>query len=212
MISPRNGWWPNRLRTVFRSPLPLSLLHVAALTIGIGSFDSVTGYAEPLAKEACDQVAVEHEKLIVLGVKDWMAHGAKGALARLGIDKLAQVERYIVLEEQLLYRCGLFRARTVLAPDVEETPSDAAQASPTAKTGEKGTPSPAASTKSPASKRPANAVPPVDERKPKPVAADSAANSKSSPSAGANTAKPEPQRPPAKKPRADDAYRPPSKD
>jgi hypothetical protein len=167
-----------------------------ALAVASSLLAAVSLRAEPLAKEACDGLAAEQEKLVGAGVKDRLAQGPKGALARLGTDKLAQVERYILIDEQLVFRCGLFKTRTILAPDVEEAAPDAPQSGPDAKPIEAAAQPAAAqpAAKTAATKPPAKAANP-DAKKEKSAAA-------------APQAKPKPQSPPAKKPKADDAFHP----
>jgi hypothetical protein len=84
------------------------------------------GRAEPLAKEACDVLIAEHDKLVAAGVKGWMVQGAQDARTRLGADKLAQVARFVDVDEQLLFRCGHYKARFVLPADAEDPPAEPA--------------------------------------------------------------------------------------
>lgn len=82
--------------------------------------------AEPLPKEACDVLASEHDTLVAAGVKGWMAQGTQDARNRLGADKVGQIARFLEVDEQLLFRCGLHKARFVLPVDVEEPPVEQA--------------------------------------------------------------------------------------
>ena len=142
---------------------------------------------EPLTKEACDTLADEQAKLVDAGVKDAMAGGAEGARTRLSAQKLAQVQRFLAVDEQLLFRCGQYKARFVPPPEPEE-PADAAAKAPEEKA-------------QPAKAPPGKAKP---KTKPKPKTGAEKANT----AEGAN-AKAAP--PPAKrKPKANDAYRPPA--
>ncbi len=78
--------------------------------------------AEPLSKEACEALVVEQQGLIAAGVKDDFAKGADWGKANLKADRLAQVGRYLDVEEQLSFRCGLAKVRYSLPAD-EETPA-----------------------------------------------------------------------------------------
>jgi outer membrane biosynthesis protein TonB len=118
-----------------------------------------------------------------------MAGGAQNARARLGAEKLAQVQRFITLDEQLLFRCGLHKIRFAPPPEPEEPAPDPAAA----KASEKAQPAKAAPKPSPKPKP-----------KPKPTSTDKGAPA----AAKAQTATaPAPAR---KKPKVDDAYRPPA--
>ena len=77
--------------------------------------------AEPLGKEACEGLVAEQQVLIAAGVKDDFAKGADWGKANLKSVRLAEVSRYLDVEEQLSFRCGLAKVRYSLPPD-EETP------------------------------------------------------------------------------------------
>ena len=96
-------------------------LRVAAALSGAALLVApLVGRAEPLPKEACDVLISEHDKLVAAGAKTWMAQGTQEARTRLGAEKLAQVARFLDVDEQLLFRCGHYKARFVLPADVEE--------------------------------------------------------------------------------------------
>lgn len=78
--------------------------------------------AEPLPKEACDLLGEEHQRLVDGGVREWMAGGAATASTRLSGEQLKAIQRYIEVDEQLAFRCGLFKVRYVLPRDPEEPP------------------------------------------------------------------------------------------
>jgi hypothetical protein len=119
--------------------------------------------AEPLPKEACDLLGEEHGRLQAGGVREWMAGGAAQGRARLSPAQLEQIRRYIEVDEQLSFRCGLFRSRFSLARDVEDPPE-----------AEKG--------KDKADSKPAEAPKARARPKPQPAAADSdAAEAKPAP-------------------------------
>lgn len=167
---------------------------LAALTL-IAFLTGVTipVWAEPLSKEACDALADEQAKLVDAGVKEGMAGGAEGARARLGAQKLAQVQRFLTVDEQLLFRCGQYKARFVPPPEPEE-PAEAAA---------KGADAPVQPAKGvPAKAKESKATP-----KPKPKTKPKTAEKTGAPEAEKAKAVP----PPAKrKPKVDDAYRPPA--
>jgi outer membrane biosynthesis protein TonB len=161
----------------------LAALALAGFLAGVPAL----ALGEPLTKEACDALADEQAKLVDGGVRDAMAGGAEGARTRLSAQKLAQVQRFLTVDEQLLFRCGQYKARFVPPPEPEE-PADAA-----AKAAEEKA--------QPAKAPPAKAKP---KTKPKPKTGAEKANT-----AEGEKAKAAP--PPAKrKPKADDAYRPPA--
>ena len=98
--------------------LPGILAAIAVLVAGSVS-------AEPLAKEACEALVVEQQALITAGVKADFAKGAEWGKANLKADRLSEVHRYLDVEEQLSFRCGLAKVRFSLPAD-EETPAPAA--------------------------------------------------------------------------------------
>ena len=140
--------------------------------------------AAPLGKEACDAIEAERATLAATGIGEAVQKGPAWAKANLPPGRLKDVERYIGLQEQLLFRCGHAKLRTLPIPEPED--------------GADGQPQPAKD--APASDEPA---------KQKPKAAPKKA--KQSVEAGGGA---EPQKPatkPRPKPKADDAYRPPQK-
>ena len=92
----------------------------AGALLGIAGVGSV--WAEPLGKEACETLAGEQQALMTAGVKADFDKGASWGKANLQGDRLKQVGRYIDVEEQLSFRCGLARVRFSLPAD-EETPA-----------------------------------------------------------------------------------------
>ena len=93
-------------------------LGAGALLVVAGA---ISAGAEPLAKEVCETLAGEQQALIANGTKADFAKGAAWGKANLAADRLKQVGRYIDVEEQLSFRCGLARVRFSLPAD-EETP------------------------------------------------------------------------------------------
>jgi len=62
-------------------------------------------HAAPLDEQTCGQLKDEETQLVKGGVKADLDRGADWGKANLGPDRLKQVERYITVEEQLLFRC-----------------------------------------------------------------------------------------------------------
>ena len=75
--------------------------------------------AEPLDKEACGKLQAERASLIVLGVDKEFAKGADWAKANLPQAELDQLKRYLIIDEQLKFRCGLATV-TLQVPDEPE--------------------------------------------------------------------------------------------
>jgi hypothetical protein len=75
--------------------------------------------AEPLDKEACGKLQAERASLIVLGVDKEFAKGADWAKANLPQPELDQLKRYLTIDEQLKFRCGLAMV-TLQVPDEPE--------------------------------------------------------------------------------------------
>jgi hypothetical protein len=77
--------------------------------------------AAPLDADTCEKVKVEHGQLEQAGIEQDLAKGAAWGKANLAADRLAQVRRFIELEEQLLFRC---RNKTLvhLPPEPEAAP------------------------------------------------------------------------------------------
>jgi hypothetical protein len=89
--------------------------------------------AEPLDKDACTKLQVEKQSLVVLGVDKEFGKGADWAKANLAPAELNLVRRYLVIDEQLKFRCG-FAVVTLQVPADE--PDDGAEegAAPAGKT------------------------------------------------------------------------------
>jgi hypothetical protein len=142
-----------------------------------------SAYGEPLPKETCDAVGAEHAKLSEAGVPDLVKKGPDWVKANLGDAGLRNVARYISLHEDLLFKCGYDKLKTLPGADTDETSDD---------------------------KTEADEPPPLPLRKPSvPKAfkarAKSAAVETSATVEAAERPKPKPRR----KIKVDDAYRPP---
>jgi hypothetical protein len=156
---------------------------MAAAVAGVGRVG-----AEPLAREACDVLKAEHAQLEAAGLPETLKKGAAWGKVNLSREKLKEVERFIGLEEQLLFRCGLALQRGLNVPDGEE--ADQAGAAKDA------------------AKDAAADAPPLPKAKPPPRTKPKVATgSEAEPSAPSKEA----PKPKAKaKPKVDDAYRPPA--
>ncbi len=93
--------------------LPILL---AALVASLGALTHAR--AAPLDAEACTKLQTEHGELERAGVEKDMEKGPDWAKANLGLEKLQRVQRFIELEELLLFRCRS-RAIVHLTPERE---------------------------------------------------------------------------------------------
>jgi hypothetical protein len=73
--------------------------------------------AAPLDADTCAKLATEHGELEVAGIDKEMAKGPDWGKANLGPEKLAQVRRFIELEELMLFRCRGKLLITLQDPD-----------------------------------------------------------------------------------------------
>jgi hypothetical protein len=80
--------------------------------------------AEPLEKEACERLQSEKQTLIVLGVDKEFSKGPEWAKANLAQSELNLLKRYIDLEEQLKFRCGLAMVTLQIPDDPEDGADD----------------------------------------------------------------------------------------
>jgi len=142
-----------------------------------------TAHGEPLPKEACDAVGAEHAKLMEAGVPDLVKKGPEWVKANLGEARLRDVARYIGLHEDLLFKCGYDKLKTLPGADTDETSDNKSEA---------------------------DEPPPLPQRKP-PVPETFKARPKSAAiNASADVEEAERPRPkPRRKIKPDDAYRPP---
>ena len=76
--------------------------------------------AEPLDKDACGRLQAEKQTLMVLGVDKQFAKGPEWAKANLAGADLANIRRFLNVEEQLKFRCGL----AIVTLKVTEEPDD----------------------------------------------------------------------------------------
>lgn len=173
-----------------------TIAHVAVVlgVMLIGAASGSQGWGAPLGKEACDALQAEHAGLEAAGLPETIRKGAAWGRANLTPEKLKQVERFIGVREQLLFRCGLAKLKVLPGADGEETgDADKPAADKSATVGE-------------ASGAPPAKPKPKPKAKPK-VAEPVAASGADAPEAATVKAKPKPK--PKPKPKVDDAYRPP---
>jgi hypothetical protein len=97
-----------------RWSIAAAALLAVSLSMGLGR-----SAAEPLPKEECDKLKAEQADLTAAGVRDQLGRGADWGKANLNADQMRRVARYIALEEQLSFRCGLAKLRASL-PVAEE--------------------------------------------------------------------------------------------
>jgi len=164
-----------------------SLWACLAVASSTGLWATAPGHAEPLPKEACDAVAVEHAKLTAEGLPELLKKGPDWVRTNLGEPRVHDVARYIQLQEQMLFRCGYDKARALPGADGDDsgdqkTDQNSASATP----------------------------PPLPERKPPVPAAFKPQTQPTPVNASPKAAPPARSRPkPRRQQKADDAYRPP---
>jgi len=166
---------------------------LAALGLSLGAVAGAV-LAEPLAKEECDKLQAEQNVLATAGVRDHLGRGAEWGKANLSPPQLEQIDRFIVLEEQLSFRCGLAKLRASLPVAEEGGDQDL---------DENGNPLPAKG-------KPAAKAPPAKDKAP--AAAQPAAGKKANSQPGPVKGEAQPaaaKAAPRPKPKVDDAYRPP---
>ena len=112
--------WPSYPPAAVRSACVTSsrslLLLIAALAVGAALTQA---RASPLDADTCNKMMVEQGTLETAGVEQDLAKGPEWAKSNLSADKIAQIRRFIELEELILFRCRS-KSRVVLRPDPEE--------------------------------------------------------------------------------------------
>jgi hypothetical protein len=104
----------------FRSLYDLGRHRTAGVALLFGMLAAPLGLAaEPLDKDACGKLQAEKASLIVLGVDKEFSKGADWAKANLPQAELDQLKRYLTIDEQLKFRCGLAMV-TLQVPDEPE--------------------------------------------------------------------------------------------
>jgi hypothetical protein len=104
----------------FRSLYDFGRHRTAGVALLFGMLAAPFGLAaEPLDKDACGKLQAEKASLIVLGVDKEFSKGADWAKANLPQAELDQLKRYLTIDEQLKFRCGLAMV-TLQVPDEPE--------------------------------------------------------------------------------------------
>jgi hypothetical protein len=91
-------------------------LFVAVLVASVAALTQAR--AAPLDAETCAKLETEHNDLEGAGVVKDMEKGPDWAKANLGLEKLQRIQRFIELEELLMFRCRS-RAIVHLTPERE---------------------------------------------------------------------------------------------
>ncbi len=183
-----------------RRPWPvIGASGVLLLAAGLAAAGSAR--AAPLDQAACDKLLTEHAELVKAGAPEAMRKGPAWAKTNLPVDKVAAIERFIGLEEQLLFRCGQDKARAQPEPEAADAAAGAAAAGADNK-GQAAAKGPRAGSegqKAPAARQSASKGASPAKGRP---ATDAEAEPKAQPKA-------QPKAKPRPKPKVDDAYRPP---
>jgi hypothetical protein len=173
------------------------------------------GRAAPLDAETCAKHQIEHTELERAGVEKDMEKGPDWAKANLGLEKMQRVQRFIELEEVLLFRC---RSRTIvhLTPEREwstDQDSDDKDDNDDDKEATKGgkagaAPAKADPTKADPKQKPPAAKPAATPKKPPPKTAPAKSAAEQPAESGVTSIE---KRPPPKA-KVDDAYKVPPVD
>jgi hypothetical protein len=105
--------------SVFRRHVIPALAVLAGCVSGASSLA-----ADPLDKPACDRLQAEKQTLVVLGVDKEYTKGPEWAKANLAPSELNLLKRYIDLDEQLKFRCGLAMVTLQIPDEPEDGPDD----------------------------------------------------------------------------------------
>lgn len=175
-----------------------SFLGAAAVAAAMWAGASAAA-ALPLAPEACDRAREEQETLNALGVADDVARGGDWGRTNLDRARLAQVARWIELQENLLFKCPRKPLVAKAGPETDGTPSSEQK------------PSPAKPSAKPATKPATKPAPARDDAQAAPGEASPAQKAVKPASQAAGPAQTEEKKSkPRPKPRVDDAYVPPA--
>jgi hypothetical protein len=91
----------------------LPLIALVALAVAL-----TQARAAPLDADTCAKLQTEQAQLESAGVEKDMTKGPVWAKANLGLERMQRVQRFIEIEEQLLFRCRS-KAIVHLAPETE---------------------------------------------------------------------------------------------
>lgn len=90
-------------------------------------------HGAPLPREECDRLAGERSALMAAGIPEQMAKGPAWAKTSLPAAKLAEIERFIAVDEQLAFRCGMSRIKLEIPDDEQPGDGDTKKPVPPAK-------------------------------------------------------------------------------
>jgi hypothetical protein len=77
--------------------------------------------AAPLEKAECERLQSEKQALMVLGVDKEFSKGPDWAQANLAPPELNLIKRYLIIDEQLKFRCGLATVTLQLPTELEDS-------------------------------------------------------------------------------------------
>jgi hypothetical protein len=95
----------------------------ATLLLGLAGAHSGVK-ADPLDKDACLRLQAEKQAMLVLGVDKEFAKGPDWAKANLGQSELNLLKRYLAVDEQLKFRCGMAMVNLNVADEPEDGGDD----------------------------------------------------------------------------------------
>ena len=94
---------------------------LVAATFWVGASAVV---AEPLAKKACAAAEAERASLLAGGIQETLRKGPAWAKANVPPQRVKEVARYIALQEDLLFKCGQAKLRSLPLNDADEAGAD----------------------------------------------------------------------------------------
>jgi hypothetical protein len=146
---------------------------IISLALSLGAARSA-----PLPPEDCQKLSAERSALMAAGIPEEMAKGPEWAKANLPLQKLAEIRRFITVDEQLAFRCGMSRFKLDVPDDEAASDAGAKGATAPAKKAAKAPAKsdaarPSAKAKTPsksstAARKPAASTPPVAKASPAP--------------------------------------------
>ena len=89
-----------------------SVLSIICLTSWILYIWAIPANAEPLEKWDCKSLTDEQLRMEKTGVKDKILRGAQWAQDNLDPSALDQIKQYLVISEQLKFRCPTKKVKT----------------------------------------------------------------------------------------------------
>lgn len=83
------------------------------LTLALVAASATAVFAEKLDKSACKHLRIDLADMLASGIEKDMERGSEWAKANLAPAQLADIKRFLQLQDQLEFRCGLSRKRIV---------------------------------------------------------------------------------------------------